>query len=69
MTIIGLILSIAALGLLVYILKRFVPMEAPAKTAIDILFVVLIVFLLLNVLFGIGPKIDILPASWQGGRR
>lgn len=68
MSIIELILVIALLGLLVWGIQKLIPMSEPFKNGIYVLSVVLVVFLIVNAIFGIGPKIDLLPASWRGGK-
>jgi hypothetical protein len=59
---------IVFLGLIVWGIQQLVPMSPPFQNALYVLSVVIIVFLFLNVFFGVGPAIQLWPGSWGHAR-
>ena len=52
MTLLTFVVTIVVIGIIAYLLNRFVPMPGVAKTILNIVFVIVAIFLLLS-LFGI----------------
>jgi hypothetical protein len=67
MSLIELVLFIALVGLAVWLVQKFIPMGEPFKTAINIVCGIFVLFLILNVVFDIGPKVKLFPDGWRGG--
>ena len=67
MSLIELVLFIAIVGLCVYLIQRFIPMSEPFQTGIRIICGIFILFLILNVVFDIGPRVRLFPDGWRGG--
>ena len=67
MSLLELVLFIALVGVCVYLIKRFLKVEEPFLTGINVICGIFILFLILNVVFDIGPRVRLFPDSWRGG--
>ena len=54
MTIFGVVVVLAVVGVLLWLLNRFIPMAAPFKTAINVIVIIAVVLWLLSVVGVLG---------------
>lgn len=68
MSILELFGVLIVLGVAAWVVQNLAPMSEPFKKGFHVLCVIIVLFLFLNVFFGVGPVVNLWPSGWSHGK-